>query len=314
LRDGRSRRVAFLHLGRIHEETPALVAALEARGVAAELVPLESEAAVAWERFDLVSVRDCRGSHLHADFLPRILALADRLERLGVPLRNPAAVIQAGQAKSDYLPPLERAGVALIPTRWLPRGWQGSLAGLLEDCGWPEAVIKPAIGSRSWQTFRVRRGPGGLEILPAEGPAPGGAGSGDDLLQRLSRESEVCVQRFLPSILEAGEFSAVFIDGDFSHAVRKRVAAGAWIAHEHFGGRNLACRASTAERQWADGVHTLLQRRFGSLLYSRIDGIRDAQGELRLLECELVIPRLFLQQGKAFGRYADALVRHLSGL
>ncbi len=306
--------MAFLHLGRIHEETPALMAALEARGVVSELVPLEAAEAGAYEGFDLASVRDCRGSHRLPDFLPRILALADRLERRGVPLRNPAAVIQAGQAKSDYLPPLERAGVVLIPTRWLPRGWQGSLAGLLEECGWPDAVIKPAIGSRSWQTYRVRLGAGGLEIIPAQGPALHGSTSGDELLQAMARQGEVCLQRFLPAILEAGEFSAVFIDGCFSHAVRKQVAEGAWIAHEHFGGRNLACRASAAERQWADGVHTLLQQRFGTLLYARIDGIRDEQGVLRLLECELVIPRLFLQQGEAFGRYADALVRHLPGL
>jgi hypothetical protein len=29
---------------------------------------------------------------------------------------------------------------------------------------------------------------------------------------------------------------------------------------------------------------------------------------LLLLECELVIPRLFLSEGEAFGRYADVLV------
>lgn len=303
--------IALLHLGRIHDETPALRSFLAERGIASELVPLPTLAdcgSIHWGRFDRVSVRDCRDSHRHPDFLPRIRALAEHLEALGVPLVNPLPVIVAGHAKSDYLPQLEQEGVALIPSRWLPRGWQGSLVGLLEACGWGEAVLKPAIGAKSWHTYRVCRQGLGLVITAADGTTPVDAGDGDGWLARLAQDGEVCVQRFLPAICRAGEFSAVFLGGHFSHAVAKNVAAGGWIAHEGFGGRNRLREASAAERRWACAVEERLRRRFGVLPYARIDGIPDAGGELLLLECELVIPRLFLSDGEAFGRYAEVLV------
>ncbi|MEA5443676.1 hypothetical protein [Cyanobium gracile] len=303
--------IALLHLGRIHDETPALRRFLAQRGIASELVPLPSLVhgdTTDWGRFDRVSVRDCRDSHGHPDFLARISALSEQLEGLGVPLANPLPVILAGHAKSDYLPQLEREGVALIPSRWLPRGWRGSLAGLLEVCGWSEAVLKPAIGARSWHTYRVRRAGPRLAITAADGSTAVAAADADGWLERLAQDGEVCLQRFLPEICRAGEFSAVFLGGRFSHAVAKSVAAGGWIAHEGFGGRNRLRQASAAERRWAAAVEERLRRRFGVLPYARIDGIRDGDGELLLLECELVIPRLFLSEGEAFGRYADVLV------
>ncbi len=315
----RLKRIALLHLGRIHDETPALRAHLARRGIASELVPLPplaggNPAAAGgahspdWGRFDLVSVRDCRGSHRHGDFLPRIRALAQQLEALGVPLANPLPVIEAGHNKSDYLPRLEQEGVALIPSRWLPRGWGGSLAQLLDACGWEEAVLKPAVGSLGWHTYRVGRDGTHLAITAADGSLTAAAGAVDGWLAALTRDQEVCLQQYLPAVCRDGEFSAVMLGGRFSHAVAKTVAAGGWIAHERFGGANTPREASEAERQWAAAIEERLRRRFGVLPYARIDGLRDGAGELLLLECELVIPRLFLGEGEAFDRYADVLL------
>lgn len=315
------KRIALLHLGRIHDETPALRVHLAQRGIASELVPLpplaaDELAAVEqlaadspdWGRFDLVSVRDCCGSHRHGDFLRRIRVLAQHLEALGVPLANPLAVIEAGHAKNAYLPRLAQEGVALIPSRWLPRGWCGSLAELLDDVGWQEAVLKPAVGSLGWHTYRVRRDGAHLAITAADGSVAAAAGEVDGWLAGLTRDGEVCLQPFLSAVCRDGEFSAVMLGGRFSHAVAKTVAAGGWIAHERFGGCNTPCQASAAERQWAAAIEAHLRRRFGVLPYARIDGLRDGAGELLLLECELVIPRLFLGEAAAFDRYAEALL------
>jgi hypothetical protein len=302
-------RIALLHLGRIHDETPELRAFLAQRGIATELVRLPPLAGPApdWGRFDQVSVRDCRDSHRCDDFVPRIRALAVQLRARGVPLANPLPVIEAGQAKSAVLPPLERQGVALIPGRWLPRGWRGSLSCLLETCGWSEAVLKPAIGAKSWHTYRVCRAGGRLVITAADGSTPVASDGADDWLASLCRDGEMGLQRFLPAICREGEFSAVFLSGRFSHAIARTVAAGGWIAHERYGGSNRLHRATEAERRWAEAVEQRLRGRFGLLPYARIDGIRDEGGELLLLECELVVPRLFLREADAWGRYADAL-------
>ena len=153
-----------------------------------------------------------------------------------------------------------------------------------------EAVLKPAVGSLGWHTYRVRRDGAHLTITAADGSRPvvsGAVGSDavDGWLAALARDGVVCLQPFLPAVCQDGEFSAVMLGGRFSHAVAKTVAAGGWIAHERFGGANTPREASAAERQWAAAIEQRLRRRFGVLPYARIDGIRDGAGELLLLEC-----------------------------
>jgi hypothetical protein len=121
---------------------------------------------------------------------------------------------------------------------------------------------------------------------------------------------DVCVQQFMPEIFSRGELSFVFIDNEFSHAIRKTVAPGNWLAHEFFGGNNEYYQATVNEISWAEHIFTTLGQRYGDFLYARIDAIPDKQ-RLLLLECELMVPRLFLSEGHALERYARALKNRL---
>ena len=67
-----------------------------------------------------------------------------------------------------------------------------------------------------------------------------------------------------------------------------------------------------AEINWAEDIYARLAYKYGDFLYARIDGISDAQ-KLRLLECELVVPRLFLREGQAFEKYAIAIKKRIAG-
>ncbi len=177
----------------------------------------------------------------------------------------------------------------------------------MEDTGWHDLVIKPTVSSGSWNTIRVsRQGPGTCDSHFILGDD---TATYDANLASLLKTHDLCVQRFLPSILEWGELSFVFLGGAFSHAVRKTVGdEGGWWAHERLGGRNYPWQASPEEIAWADNIHRALERRYGHLWFGRIDGIHDADGQLRLLECELAIPRLLLAEGNAFDRYAETMV------
>jgi len=94
--------------------------------------------------------------------------------------------------------------------------------------------------------------------------------------------------------------------------VQKRVRDnGGWWAHELLGGTNQPREATDEEIAWAKDVYEKLSRRYGELVFARVDGICDEREALRLLECELVIPRLLLPEGSAFDRYAEAIVRRL---
>jgi glutathione synthase/RimK-type ligase-like ATP-grasp enzyme len=308
-------RVAYVHLGQTHLEYTEAVSALAARGVEAKLVHLDEAATTDWAAFDLVNIRMCRGFHLDDGFLARIEALDTRLRALpGRPVRlaNPLRLVRGALDKRRYLTDLEEEGVDIIPTRWVDRGAALTLEEVMRETGWEHVVVKPAISSRSWQTFRVSRG--GVSTAPDTHLVleAGGTDEHERRLRSMLRTHDVCVQRFMPDILARGELSFVFMGGSFSHAVRKTVGTGGgWFAHELLGGVNQPLEASPAQREWAERVYAAIVRRYGPLHFARVDGIAGEDGRLRLLECELVIPRLLLREGNAFSSYAEAILRAL---
>ena len=315
---GGRRQVVYLSLGAPHLEYPAVAAALADRGVDARLVHLDNVDAVDWPGVDLVNVRMCRGYHRDPRFLDRIERLHERLQQLpgrAVPMANHIGLLRDAVDKGRYLRLLADDGIGLIPTRWVPRGSKLRVADVMDETGWDEVVIKPTVSSGSWRTIRVsRRGPSTADshfvLAGVQRAAPY-----DRFAQDLVATHDVCVQRFMPSVLGRGELSFVFLGGRFSHAVRKTVGAqGGWWAHERLGGQNYPLDPTGREGEWAHHVHQALERRYGRLWFARVDALPDDDSTLRLLECELAIPRLLLPEGHAFGRYAETIARGLEQL
>src|SRR5438876_9710680 len=106
---------------------------------------------VCWEEFQGVLVRSCWDYHHR---LEEFLAWVSRLERAGVPVWNAPAVLRWNSHKG-YLRDLAARGVPIVPTRWLERGAQADLAGLLRDAGWRDAVVKPAVSASAHGTWRT---------------------------------------------------------------------------------------------------------------------------------------------------------------
>jgi len=142
---------------------PRLARALGERGVEARLVHLDQAGQVDWSGFDLVNIRMCRGFHEQPSFMSRVEALGARLRSVRgkeVPLINSLDLVRGALDKRAYLQRLEEDGVALIPTRWVNRGERATLDDIMAEMGWDDVVVKPTISSRSWNTFRVKRGEG----------------------------------------------------------------------------------------------------------------------------------------------------------
>jgi hypothetical protein len=115
------------------------------------------------------------------------------------------------------------------------------------------------------------------------------------------------VQPFLPEICDRGEWSLVYLDGRYSHAVHKLPAAGNILVQAEQGGSLRFDDPPSAARTLTDLVvdrcHAaisktrpnakLLQDAFPPL-YLRIDVIETAAGTV-LSECEGVEPELFFR-------------------
>jgi hypothetical protein len=310
-------RVVYLSMGTPHLEYEGVAAALAERGVEAQLVHLDDVDAVDWSGVQLVNVRMCRGYHADPRFLKRVTHLHDLLQIAPfgpIPMANNLSLIRDAVDKARYLRRLaEEDGIDLIPTRWLPHGSDLRVADLMDEAGWDDVVIKPTVSAGSWRTIRVSRT--GISTSDSHYVMNRTVGTlpYEEQMRKLLATRDLLVQRFLPAVLDEGELSLVFLGGQFSHAVRKTVGQdGGWWAHERLGGINHAVELTDEEYVWGRRIYQALEQRYGHLWFGRIDGIRDAEGNLRLLECELAIPRLLLPEGHAFSRYADVIAEGIA--
>jgi len=306
--------IGFLFLGQAHSEYVDVSLCLSKHGFESHLIDLNHSDHIKWDEYSLINVRECRGYHLDPDFLHNVEVLENRLGN--TPITNSLAIIRAAIDKGKYLKELEQEGVDTIPTFWLKRGATVTLEDIMRETGWNDLVVKPTISSKCWNTYRVIKRAIGMEFIRAENQIPPVLKTvvfeHRQAFSELLKSNDVCFQKFMPEIISRGELSFVFIDGKFSHAVQKTVAGNNWIAHEFFGGKNEYYKAAVAEINWAQDIYARLAYKYGDFLYARIDSISDGQ-KLRLLECELVVPRLFLREGQAFEKYAIAIKKRIIG-
>jgi glutathione synthase/RimK-type ligase-like ATP-grasp enzyme len=265
-----------------------LLAPLAARGVAATPVVWD-DPGVSWSAFDGVLVRSCWDYHLRARDFNRWI---DALEAASVQLWNPPAVLRWNAEKS-YLRELAERGIDVVPTRWVERGAAESLASVLAETGWSCAVVKPAVSAAAHCTWRT---------------SPGDAAAREVDFRALVASGRVLVQPYLDVVERDGEWSLVFLDGAFSHAVVKRPKAGDFRVQSHHGGEEHAAIAPPALIAAAEAV---VRAAAAERLYARVDGC-VLDGRFHLMELELLEPSLFLRAHPAAAeRLADALVRAL---
>jgi len=127
----------------------------------------------------------------------------------------------------------------------------------------------------------------------------------------------VLVQPYLAEVDAAGETALIYVDGNYSHAIRKGAMLPPQVTYPldevspdmlYVFEQVQAREASAAELAVGDEVMRLLRARFGAdLLYARVDLLPAPAGPL-LIELELTEPSLFLSyDAKAADRLAEAI-------
>ncbi len=246
-----------------------LPARFGAAGVEAEPV-VWSDASVDWSRYDAIVIRSTW------DYFERIdefRTWLQRVERDGLPLYNPAALVRWNLDKR-YLAELAGRGVRIVPTLFFDAGARVDLAALVADAGWTHAIIKPAVSGGAWRTHR-------FAAAEARALQP----TLDDILSTTG----ALVQPFLDEIERVGEYSLLFFGGEHSHTVLKTPKAGDFRVQAQFGGTH---RALTASAEMQGAAERVLRALPVAPLYARIDGI-ERDGHFELMEVEVIEPYLF---------------------
>ena len=240
------------------------------------------EGEVDWAGFDLCLVRSTWDYHeKYAEFL----AWTRRVEA-ATALRNPAEVI-AWNSDKTYLRELAEAGVPTVPTLWVERASELDLESEMAAHGWEEAVVKPVVDLGAKNLRRVR------------------AGEAREALTAVLERQQAMIQPFLPSLEAEGELSLTYIEGNLSHAVRKRPAQGDFRVQSIWGGTFAPAKPEAPQVELAERALAQLD---DPPLYARIDLVTDLEGNPALIE-----PNLYLStHPAAAARLAAAVLDQLS--
>ncbi|MBK8556020.1 MAG: hypothetical protein IPL65_09775 [Lewinellaceae bacterium] len=246
---------------------------------------------VDWSDFDALILRGCWDYHRR---LPEFLAWLAHCEQQGIAVFNPIPLVRWNLDK-HYLAELEQKGVAIPPTQWLEPGQTCDLSALLKNQGWEKAVVKPAVSLGAWNTWVIQPESAAADTLRANA-----------LLQE---GISLLVQPFLPEVQDEGEWSLLFFQGKFSHALLKRPAGGDFRVQHIHGGTLHQAEAPEWMISQAQGMVDALPL---LPLYARVDGIRR-NDQFLLMELELIEPVLYLSQGRGAAQaWANAIKDRMS--
>jgi glutathione synthase/RimK-type ligase-like ATP-grasp enzyme len=283
--------VTYAELPDLTDDDRLLADALVRRGARVEAV-VWSDPNMDWTAFDSIVVRSCWDYFHRPD---EFFAWLARLEHERAHVLNPAPLLR-WNARKSYLRDLESRDVAIVPTAWLARGARPSLATIRRDTGWSELVIKPAISGSAHDTWRS---------------VAGDEQDDDARLREMTSRGEVLVQPLLAEISASGEWSVVFLDGVYSHAVLKRARAGDFRVQIEHGGTFDAVEPPADLIEQAALALRAAPLNGERALYARVDGC-VVDGRFVLMELELIEPVLFLGTSvNAATRLADAIAARL---
>jgi glutathione synthase/RimK-type ligase-like ATP-grasp enzyme len=246
----------------------ALVSALRAQGMDAAYLPWKTTPLETFIATDAVLPLCCWDYY---DDPGRLLAWIDALEARGARLLNPPELLRWNFRKT-YLLELAAAGLAVPKTFHLADASRETIAQRMEAEGWGTAVLKPVSsqnGHGIQKLDHAERAQWSLESMPGE----------------------VLLQEFQADIGALGETTMTFIDGAFSHAVRRILKPGEWRANPQYGITYKRVEVSRDSIETAQAYVDFLPQ---TPLYARVDGLVRPDGFM-LMELELIDPYLYLE-------------------
>jgi hypothetical protein len=240
-----------------------------------------TDSEVDWSASNLTVIRSTWDGHT------RFREFEGWLKRIDVETRvyNPTEKILWNFEK-HYLIALQKRGIAIVPTVYFPAN--GCVFSYPTDIGWSDVVAKPSIGASSSAVRRFSI-PTELAVL-------------EDHLNGILSRTGALIQRFEDTVTTLAERSLVFIEGEYSHAVR-RIPFNTGDTPDSPDFDHVA-----EEAEIAFATHVLEASDSRKLPFGRVDILPSPMG-LLLMELELIEPALFLTRRPGAARkLASALL------
>lgn len=218
----------------------------------------------------------------YSDYPDEFLQKLRALESNGTRVFNSPDMV-AWNRRKTYLEELSQRGARTIPTLWLTKPTSIQIESAFDVLNTDQIVIKRQIGAGAQDQLRHRQG----ETI------------GD-------YAHDAMIQPFIPSIQTEGEYSFIMVDGEMSHALIKRAKSGDYRIQSLYGGYEEKITPSEADAARASEILTYLNE---MPLYARVDMVRLPDGELALMELELIEPYLYPEQADRLGEMMVAALK-----
>ncbi|MGH1362657.1 MAG: ATP-grasp domain-containing protein [Calditrichia bacterium] len=272
------KKIAFATFSGGPELTPsdALVAKAFPVNVQCSAVPWD--AAANFRDFDAIVIRSTWNYHLKE---AQFQSWLSNLQESAIPVFNSAETILWNMNKSYLL----ELNTRIVPSIIAMRHEYRKVKAFLQSHNSEKAVVKPLVSASAHKTVLLNS-------------------ISETAFAEAAGTVEVLVQPFFTEIT-GGEWSLMFFNGIYSHAVLKRPKAGDFRVQNDFGGiaevhapPNEAMQAATA----------LLATLSPLPLYARVDGLMK-DDKFYLMELELIEPELFVTRvPESAARFATALL------
>ena len=283
-------RIAFLTMDSLEDfvSYDALVSdCLESRGIKVDNVSWRSPT-VNWNDYDMVIIRSPWDYQQAAD---EFMTVMEAIDASSAVLWNPIDVVRWNVRKT-YLQELHDCGITIVPTQFVQSPTDSQIRGMFEVFETDQIIIKPVVGANANDTFWLR---------------PDSSASDLQQIELLYSGRLALLQPFIPSVIEYGETSLIFFDGEHSHSVLKTPKAGDFRVQEEHGSRIQWIAPDSALIEFSRRALAPIPQR---TLYSRVDLVNLPNGQPAVMELELIEPSLYLcYDADSAARFADAIQR-----
>ena len=226
-----------------------------------------------WDYFDLIE-----------DFYAWLADIKDKKIRL----LNPIDIVK-WNADKHYLQEIEKAGLKITPSIFIVKGDEINLMSYFKLFNTDTFVIKPCVSGGAKNTFKV---------------AASNINEITLTITQLIKNEDIIIQPFLREIEEDGEWSFLFFNGKFSHAILKKSKEGDFRVQAIFGG---TVNPQDPPLHYLNSAQLYVDQFAQNCLYARVDGT-IINGEFYLMELELIEPFLFLADHEdSLTNYYEAL-------
>ncbi len=266
-----------------------LVPYLQENGVEVD-TPIWNSRSVDWSQYDAIFIRSTWDYHTQVRAFTQWL-LQLEVERLTV--FNPIDILMKNMHKF-YLKDLERKGYDIVPTEFVMVHENFNFDTVFQTFNTDKIIIKPARSAGAYLTTLWEKS----QLVEAK----------EEFLN-LNKTHDLLIQPFQENILEEGEWSLMYCNNCFSHAVIKTSKEGDFRVQEEFGGEYQV----VTPPEWVIEQGRKIVEAFAhqNLPYARVDGI-ISEDKFLLMELELIEPEMFLFNEEHVATFGDAILQNMA--